>query len=134
MDLDKNYLYRCFRWLTNELIKEKLENKLPPELNRILNKFYDSISKKVEDMTTTDEKSMLDLGFIPYEISRGGIIWLIPLWMYPLIPENTQVYTTTGSMFEFHEKTAPKDTMFNCLKYGILDSSKVHKESVISDM
>ena len=124
--MNKNYVYRCFRWLANGLIKQMFEKKLPNETVDLLNKFYSLIDNRIEDFWEFDEKLMLDLGFIQYESSYYDI-WLIPIWMFPLIPEDIKLYATDGSSFEFHSEIAPKTTLFNCFTYGL---RKVHQNSV----
>ena len=114
-DHNRNYLYRCFRWLTNEIVKNQLQGKTNVE--DVLDKFYDTVSNHISDFYVMTEEEMLDLGFIQYEGSHV-VVWLIPLWLMPLIPENMKMYKPDGTSFYYNSKTAPKDIMFNCLTYG----------------
>lgn len=126
---DKNYLFRCFRWMSNELVRQYLNNSLPLSVTKILEKFYDSISTRLNDWSSLSKDTMLELGFIRYEGAKT-IVWLIPLWMYPIIPENVLLTTPDGSNFIFNSKTASTNTIFNCLTYGIkeMETDKIEEE------
>lgn len=116
-DQNKTYVYRCFRWLTNEIIKSKFINE-DTSIDNVLDKFYETISRYVPDWYSMTDQEKLDLGFIQYE-GATCTIWLIPLWMMPLIPENIELCDINGESFIYNSKTSPKTVMFNCLTYGL---------------
>ena len=57
-DHNRNYLYRCFRWLTNEIVKNQLQGKTNVE--EVLNKFYDTVSNHISDFYIMTEEEMLE--------------------------------------------------------------------------
>lgn len=122
---DLEYVTRCFRWLTNELVIPYMENKLPVALKTKIDTFYDSVRKTVDwDSLTRD--NCLWLGFMNSQrdmISAQGVIqelWLIPQWLIPIIPEGMYVEDVQGNRFQYNSATCDKTTQFGVLGYGIV--------------
>lgn len=122
---DLEYVTRCFRWLTNELVIPYMDNKLPSSLKTKIDTFYDSVRKTVDwDSLTRD--NCLWLGFMNSQrdmISAQGVIqelWLIPQWLIPIIPEGMYVEDVQGNRFQYNSSTCDKTTQFGVLGYGIV--------------
>lgn len=123
--IDLEYVTRCFRWLTNELVTPYMENKLPSTLKTKVDTFYDSVRKTVDwDSLTRD--NCLWLGFMNSQrdmVSAKGVIqelWLIPQWMIPIIPEGMYVEDVHGNRFQYNSNVCDKTTKFGVLSYGIV--------------
>lgn len=122
---DLEYVTRCFRWLTNELVIPYMDNKLPSALKTKIDTFYDSVRKTVDwDSLTRD--NCLWLGFMNSQrdmISAQGVIqelWLIPQWLIPIIPEGMYVEDVQGNRFQYNSSTCDKTTQFGVLSYGVV--------------
>ena len=117
--MNKRYMNSCYRWLLNELIPYYNNEDLPTELKQRVSKFYESIDTTI-DWFNLSAEDMLFLGFLNWEEQPTSGVWFIPAWMFPIIPEGIVLYDIDGVSFEFNSKTASKESMFGCLKYGIM--------------
>lgn len=61
---------------------------------------------------------------------RTAGLWLIPLWLFGMIPEGIKLTAIDGEEFEFHKETADKDCRFGCLSYGIYPIDEKRYEDI----
>lgn len=120
MTHDVDYALRCLKWLANAVAVDYKVNNMSTQLKQKTDKFYDAI-RHVIDWHNLTYKELLKLGFMNcgYEDTDPYELWLIPQWLYPIIPEGLLVEDLDRNEFEFHRHTAPYDLFYGCMKYGI---------------
>ena len=120
MNSNVEYSLRCLRWLANAVAKEYQEGNLSAELKTRTEKFYSSISPKFDwhEFTRDD---LIRLGFMCYgsEEELNYELWLIPLWLYPVIPEGLLLTDINHNMFTFRRNNAPYEIFYGCMTYGL---------------
>lgn len=96
-----------------------------------MNKFYSSVNTSIEwdDLTRDD---FLSLGFMcyGYEQEDPYELWLIPIWLYPIIPDGLQLEDIHMNSFLFNRETTPYETFYGCMTYGIKISNPCYKKSI----
>lgn len=119
--MNKNYVTRCFMWLTNELVSFYETQKLPEELVTKMSVFYDCIGKSIDwfNLTIKDVKQLGFLNWDEDDESAEDGIWFIPNWLLPVIPEGVVLYDKDGVAFVYHSKNSPKQVMYGCLTFGV---------------
>lgn len=116
--VDIGYIHRCLRWLANGMVSEYLEKKLPPELDKRIDSFYVCIKKAIDWYNLTRE-DFLNLGFMCWMERDDKELWLIPHWLFPVIPEGITLTDSHGNDLTFNSKTASRAITFGCLSYGL---------------
>ena len=107
------------RWLATGVVSDYQDNMLSPLLKAKANKFYDALEKiiKWEELT---KDNALQLGFMCCDdTGTEDELWLIPAWLYPIIPEGLVCYDMKNTQFEFHRKETPFENFYGCLRFGI---------------
>ncbi len=117
--MNKHYITSCLRWLANEIVPFYNNNELPEALKTKIDVFYKSVSNSI-DWFNLEENDVQKLGFLNWdETPEEQGVWFIPTWLYHAIPEGMLVFDTKGQPFEFRSETAPKETMYGCLTFGV---------------
>lgn len=116
---DLNNIYRCFRWLATAVVTEYHENEQTSGMKIKTHKFFDSIEKFIEwDKLERDD--FLTLGFMNIsDYDDEYDLWLLPAWMYDIIPNGFKLYDSNMNEFFFNRNTTPFEQQYGCLKYGI---------------
>ena len=113
-----NEILNCLTWLANCLSSEYVWGKKISEKrkNEYFDSFYSSLRKHIDwnKLTPDDAKK---LRFCQWDSYSN--LFLIPLWLYPVIPDDLELTSIDGS------KTTKKsgidtDVRFGCLAYGIV--------------
>lgn len=90
-------------------------------LNERLEEIYDM--KKIFSGEETDIATLISLGFARWSDEKdeeGRVLYLIPLYLLPLIPEGTIVKDINGNIIEYNGFNIDNDTRAGLLAYGIL--------------
>lgn len=118
--IESSYVRRCLKWLANVIAIEYQRNDLSSTLRTKVEKFYTAICSSLEwsELTRDD---FLELGFMcnGYEIEDPYELWLIPTWLYPVIPDGLLVMNLKHEFFEFNKKRTPYITFYECMNFGI---------------
>lgn len=69
------------------------------------------------DVTSLTDEEMEDLGFTKW--SQDNPMRLIPLWLFPFLPEEIHIQNFDGSKQILKKSEMDKDHRFGCLAYGI---------------
>ena len=118
--MTKSYINACLRWFVNECYPYYEKNSIPSQLKFKMDVFYDSLSKNFDWAHPTKEE-LTSLGFLNWEESGDDSgVWFIPQWMFPAIPDGCILYDQHKNSFEFKQDVADTDTMFGCLRYGVI--------------
>ena len=118
--MDIGYIQRCLRWLGNSVIKEYISNKesLSVELNKRIDDFLESINSHISwDMIS--RKDAQELGFVLWSKQDGYDIWLIPTYLYPIIPEGLEVVDGDGDDVIFNSSCLADDSYRSWCGYGL---------------
>ena len=117
--MDIGYIARCWRWLLNSLVDDYINHELTPLMQDKTSKMYAAIAPLIDwyDMSKDEATA---LGFMLCQDSDSPYqLWLIPRWLYPLIPEGLTVRKMNGETFKFSRTTSTVEPFFSCLPYGI---------------
>lgn len=80
-------------------------------------RLYEQIGEKVDLKSLTIEDAKY-LGFCRWDEEYPNL-WLMPIWLFPIIPEGMELMDINGEKFKFERDKADKDIRFGCLAYGI---------------
>ena len=97
-------------------------------LNERLEKIYDI--KKIFSGEETDINTLISLGFAKWSDEKdenGKVLYLIPLYLLPLIPIGTVVKDINGNTTEYNGSNIDNDTRAGLLAYGILVKEEFDK-------
>lgn len=121
--MNKHYINRCLRWLTNEITPFYIGDVLPEELHDKISTFYNCIRNSIDwfNLTKADVKNLGFLNWEEDEDSMAAGVWFIPTWLFPAIPEGFRVTDKDGKSFAFHALSASQESMYGYLTYGIPD-------------
>lgn len=122
--MNRGYVNRCLRWLANEMFPFYFDGELPKELEAKVDTFYKSIEGCIDWYNMT-RKDLLRLGFLNLEEDEDvtNSLWLIPTWLFPVIPEGMTVYDADKKPFAFFKNSAPQDVMYGCYTFGIFEQT-----------
>lgn len=120
-------MYQRLLKLTNELAMSAIYTDWSDEFARkrnkeILDKFYKEVKENDSlDITKLNEEQAITLGFSKMTIN-GGVIYLVPLYLVPVIPQGTKLIDVFGLItVEFNSiDELDLDTRFGCISRGIL--------------
>lgn len=126
-----NYVNKCLRWLTTALVDEAQKDSVSLALQDKLDKCFTAITSAIdwENLTYEDVKQ---LGFMCYgeEEESEDSLWLIPIWLYPAIPEGLTCYMMESDRkFIFNRRNATYSNFYGCLEYGIKFTATLQEES-----
>jgi hypothetical protein len=96
------------RWSDEFSRKETIKS-----LKRVQEEF-----KKV-DFTELSEDELRDLGFSKWSEEELPGVWLVPLYLYPCIPDGTELTSIFGEKAVKGTDEIDNDVRFGCLAYGI---------------
>lgn len=115
-----DYITRCLRWLANAITSEEVEGKLSPLMSEKLGKFLHAAGRDIDFYALTRE-DFLQLGFMCYGYDEDDPfeLWLIPYWMYNLIPDAMQLEDIDHKEFAFKKGVTQRQMFWGCLEYGI---------------
>lgn len=107
---------------------EDADHKLFSKLANVFRTFYRSLNldsnKSCVEFIKGDEETLKYLGFKKWDDEPNKdrlYLWLIPFWLFPMIPDGTELYTISGKSFIWDsENPADLESRFGCLGYGIL--------------
>lgn len=117
--IDAAKITRLLRWEMNELVVPYLNKSLPYQLGCKTDRFYQAISNEIdwENLTVND---YIVLGFMRWELDDNHDLWLIPQWLYPIIPEGLHVVGTNKDFFKFSRVENMLEAQYGMLKFGFL--------------
>ena len=110
---------KAFRWLANRFIDNYIDNAMDYDTYVIFSKFYDTIKSAIDwdNLTISDVKK---LGFITWaQDTDEHIIWMIPAWLYPVIPEGISIWDSNFNMYKFNRADFPFESKYGYLSFGI---------------
>lgn len=124
--MEKNSMYRYFRWLTGKVADQYLKGLLSKSLAKEVRKFYKSLDQSLnwDELTKED---LISLGFVLWHEAELSDLWLIPGWLYPIIPEGLKVQTTDYHTYNFDPSILPYKPDQGYLNFGILVSKNFKK-------
>lgn len=111
--MDKNVI-SCLVWYANASAKGVLcGNSWPDTFVRDYNKqiatqFWTTLAGSINFVGMSEEEAE-ELGFYQYE--EGSTLWLFPLWLVPMIPENLTVFNVNGEKFKYKREKAAITTI-----------------------
>lgn len=114
-------LQNCLTWLANSVADSILNQKDPnaqcEELRQTWKTIYEYLKQKnLPDWRNLTLKEAKELRFGRW--SNESDLWLIPLWLFPLIPEDLELTSIGGQKGLVSE--VDTDTRFGCLAWGII--------------
>lgn len=114
-------------WAINKLSQSYLYNNWDDgfsrlELKKTFKEFYKMLaSGNVIDLNTLTKEDALELGF--KRLDNKSDLYLMPLYIIPLIPKGTELVTKDGEIIIFNNihdiKDINLDINLDCLSYGI---------------
>ncbi len=128
---------KCFTWLANYLSESIFYDEWGDAFCRnnnieVFETFYNEIGAVLDFTKITTE--MADI--LQFQKWSNGM-WLIPLYIVPLIPEGTELTGVDGSIVEYHPGEIDLAVQFGCIPYGIFinedTSTKYRKKPVVID-
>lgn len=108
----------CLTWLANRVSEDYVWGRGDVRKKDMLEAFYKELRNKnaidFEHLTIAQAK---ELRFGKWD--ENGNLWLIPIWLYPLIPNGLELKGIMGGKVIFDGNNIDTDTRFGCLAYGI---------------
>lgn len=93
--------------------------------------FYESLEKNgLIDFNNLTVEEAKELRFGKWD--EDSDLWLFPLWLVPLIPEELEVTTIFGETIKY-DKNMDNDIRFGCVAYGIKIQDKKEDCGQITD-
>ena len=115
----KNEVKNCLTWLANTLAVMYVGKQINEvKIKQALDKFYQAFKKEnlinFNDLTTEEAR---ELRFCKWQ--ENSNLYLIPIWLYPLIPIGLELTSISGEKIVFDGNNIADDIRFNCIAYGI---------------
>lgn len=108
----------CLTWLANLYTEEYVWGRADERKKSKLTVFYTELrEKKAVDFERLTIAEAKELRFGRW--TKDSDLWLIPIWLYPLIPVGLELTSISGKKVVFDGKNIDTDTRFGCLAYGI---------------
>lgn len=100
--------------------KDTAINKINDRAFRILKDIGDFKYLTDVDLYHLSAAQMKELGFYPYKVDNdiNHMLYLFPIWLLPVLDEEMQVTTITGSIKRI--KDCDNDNRMGCLSYGLI--------------
>lgn len=115
----KHELQNCLTWLANAVAEPVLHTKDPGHLDSDIRQswgvFCNSAKKYIDWKNLTIEEAR-ELRFRKWD--EESDLWLIPIWLYPFIPEDLELTSIGGN--KGFAPNIDTDVRFGCLAWGIL--------------
>lgn len=115
---DYEAITRCLRWLANAVINDYMDKSTSSLLNDKIEKFYHTVNNKI-DWYNLQPKDFRALGFMSYGENEETDVWLIPAWMYGIVPDGLTVENIYGHSGAFNKIDFPYETFYGNLNFGI---------------
>ena len=117
----KKEIMNCLTYLANRVSEttqyEKWSDEFcRKEIKEASQKFVDAMRKHLDWDNLTEEECK-ELRFGRWDEESG--IYLIPLYLFPLIPMGLKVYSIGGNEIINDGTNLDNDTRFGCVAYGI---------------
>ncbi|MGN0173974.1 MAG: hypothetical protein ACI39F_05995 [Acutalibacteraceae bacterium] len=119
----KSEIQNCLSWLVNGLATAYVYDSWGDKMKvREMKEKFDMFYKQFKDKNLIDFNNLTiseakELRFGKWD--ENSDLWLIPLWLYPLIPIGTKLTSISGNEIIFDGKNIDKDIRFGCLAWGI---------------
>lgn len=118
----KNEIRNALTWYVNK-IAETVQYKswsdefCREEVQKATDTMLDSLKKDIDWNYLTKEEA-LELRFGKWS-NEDPDLYLIPLWLLPIIPIGTKLTTIFGDEITYDGHNVDNDTRFGCIAYGI---------------
>lgn len=117
----KKEIINCLTWLANRVsettqYKNWSDEFCRKEIKEASKKFVDEIKKHI-DWENLTEEDCKELRFVRWDEESG--IYLIPLYLFPIIPIGLKVYSINGDEIVNDGTNLDNDIRFGCVAYGI---------------
>jgi hypothetical protein len=127
----KKELINHLTWLANRLSECVVwpmgETKTAKEVKESFETFYNSMKKHPElidwNGLTIEEARELRFQKWSDDEEEPKNLWLIPLWLYPIIPIGIKLVSIGGETI-INDGKLDADTRFGCLAYGLILKKK----------
>ena len=114
----KDNIKNCLTWLANKTAENYVYGYAKGREKDTLDTFYNEFkTKKLIDFENITISEARELRFGKWEDNND--LWLIPIWLYPLIPIGLELKSISGEKVIFNGNNIDKDIRFGCLAYGI---------------
>lgn len=114
----KPELRNCLTWLANAVAETVLHTKDPGHLDADIRQSWGVFCNSVKDHIDwkhMDLQTAKELRFARWD--EESSLYLIPIWLYPSIPEDLELYSIGGQ--KGFKKDIDTDTRFGVLAWGI---------------
>lgn len=132
----KQELINHLSWIANrvaigEIYEDWSDTVIGKETREGLKTFYASLKNNNDliDWNNLTVEEAKELGFLlwsdeedPNDRYSVKDLWLIPLWLYPLIPDGIELTTIGGEKVIKNGDNIDPDARFGCIAYGIIIS------------
>lgn len=83
--------------------------------------FYDQLKKEIDFTKLTVEEAR-ELGFKKWSEEEEDVrdLWLFPLYLTPIIPDDFEVIDIYGEPIKYEKCKMDNDIRFGCVAYGII--------------
>lgn len=117
----KKEIMNCLTYLANRVSETTQYESWSDEFSRkeikeAEQKFVDEIKKHI-DWDNLTEEDCKELRFVRWDKESG--IYLIPLYLFPIIPIGFKVYCIDGREIVNDGTNLDNDTRFGCIAYGV---------------
>ena len=118
----KEEVKHCFVWMAEKLIDECQNEKCDDcncrEKTDELFKIFYNILKKHIDLTKLTKEEALELRF--YKWNEVKDLYLLPLYLLPLLENGTEVCSIFGEKFIYDKDKCNKDHRKGCVSFGLI--------------
>lgn len=113
-------LQNCLTWLANAVAEPVLHIKNPGHLDSDIRQSWGVFCNSIKSKGYIDWKNLTlqeakELRFCRWD--EESDLWLIPIWLYPFIPEDLELTSIGGN--KGFAPNIDTDTRFGCLAWGI---------------
>lgn len=117
----KKEILNCLTYLANRVSETTQydnwsDNFCRKEIKEAIQKFVEEIKKHIDWENLTEEECK-ELRFGKWDEESG--IYLIPLYLFPIIPIGLKVYSIMGNEIVNDGTNLNNDIRFGCIAYGI---------------
>ena len=100
-------------WALNGIVESNLYKSWGDEYVRL------NLKNRFDDFKECDGVTLRDFGLKVWcNLDDKTDLWVLPVWMYEVIPEGYKVMDINGDIEEFHYDTAERDQRMGCLSFG----------------
>lgn len=118
----KQEIVNCLVWYTNQMAAiaqySAWSNEFcRKEVKENTDKFLKEIKDLIDWENLTEEEAC-ELRFMKFNMGTEEI-WLIPLYLFPIIPKGIELTSILGDTFVYTDQELDNDTRLGCVAYGI---------------